>query len=88
MSYRESDLKKRTVPKIRRLAIIGEAMSQLKKYLSKKYPKIAWKKIVGLRNVVIHEYFAVKIERIWKLVKKDIPKFEVQIKEIRKDLKE
>jgi len=73
---------------IRRLAIIGEAANHLQKNFSQKYPKIPWKRIVGLRNLVIHEYFAVKLERIWKLIKRDVPKLKKQIEEIGNGLAE
>ena len=48
---------------IRNLEIIGEATKKLPKRLSKKYPDIEWKKMAGMRDVLIHDYFGVDIER-------------------------
>ncbi len=69
---------------IRRLEIIGEAVKHVPKSIRSKFPKIPWKEIGGLRDVLTHEYFGVNITRVWKTVEKDIPKLE---KEIRKMLK-
>lgn len=67
----------------RRLEIIGEAVKNLPISFRNKHPKIAWKKIAGLRDVLIHEYFGVDIDLVWKIVHKDIPKLKKQIEEIR-----
>lgn len=67
---------------VRRLEIIGEAVKNLPISFRKKYPKIAWKKIAGMRDVLIHEYFGVNIHLVWKVVNKDIPKLKKQISEL------
>ncbi len=65
---------------VRRLEIIGEAVRNLPDPFRKKHPKIPWKKIAGLRDILIHEYFGVDMELVWKISKKDIPKLKKQIK--------
>jgi hypothetical protein len=39
----------------------------------RRYPQIPWKKIVGMRNVVIHGYFGVDTEVIWRTIQDDLP---------------
>ena len=58
---------------LRRLEIIGEAVKHIPKDLKKLHPDVPWKEIAGLRDVLIHEYFGVKPDRIWKVVSQDIP---------------
>lgn len=64
---------------IRRLEIIGEAARNMPDSYRKKHQRIPWKKIAGLRDVLIHEYFGVDMELIWKITDKDIPKLKKQI---------
>lgn len=57
----------------RSLEIIGEAAKQIPKEIRKKYPQIRWKSVVGIRNKLIHEYFGVDYQVIWKTIKEKIP---------------
>jgi len=58
---------------LRRLAIIGEAVKQLPKDLMDKHKQIPWKQIAGARDIFVHEYFGVGVERVWKTVQEDLP---------------
>lgn len=64
---------------LRRLEIIGEAVKNIDESVRDKYPDIPWKKIAGMRDVVIHEYFGVSLKRIWNVVKKDLPDLKQKI---------
>jgi uncharacterized protein with HEPN domain len=64
---------------LRRLEIIGEAVRSLPDSFRKKHSKVPWKKIAGLRDVLIHEYFGVDMELVWKIANNDIPKLKKQI---------
>jgi len=71
---------------IRALEVIGEAVKNIPDDVKKEYPEIPWKKIAGMRDKVIHEYFGVKLERVWEAIRKDIlylkPLFEKILKEL------
>jgi len=67
---------------VRRLEIIGEAVKNIGKHFKEKYPVIEWKEIAGLRDVLAHEYFGVRLDRIWDIVVKDLPKLKDKIKAI------
>lgn len=58
---------------LRRLTIIGEAVKHLPKDLREKHKQIPWKQIVGARDIFVHEYFGVGMERVWKTIKEDLP---------------
>jgi uncharacterized protein with HEPN domain len=64
---------------VRRLEIIGEAVKNVDDGFKNKHPQIPWKKIAGMRDVVAHEYFGVKLDRVWDVVKEDLPRLKQQI---------
>ena len=64
---------------IRRLEIIGEAVKNVDDDFRNKYPQIPWKKVAGMRDIIAHEYFGVKLERVWDVVRKDLPHIKQQM---------
>ena len=56
----------------RRLETIGEAAKHLPDDFRLRYPDVPWKQIAGLRDVLIHEYFNVRIMRVWYVVVNDL----------------
>lgn len=58
---------------IRSLEVIGEATKNLPKSIQDKDPSIQWKKMAGMRDKIIHEYFGVNYETVWKTAKKILP---------------
>ncbi len=68
---------------LRRLEVIGEAVKNLPKSFTKKYPRIPWRKIAGFRDVLIHAYFGVSVERVWNIIKKDLPSLKKEILKIK-----
>jgi len=72
---------------IRRLEIIGEAIKNIPDLIRKKYPEIPWRDIAGFRDVVTHVYFGVVLDRVWEIIKQDLPELKQKMLEIRKDLR-
>jgi uncharacterized protein with HEPN domain len=54
---------------VRNLEIIGEAARNLPETLQNKTNEIEWRKIMGLRNILVHEYFGVSTPIIWDIVR-------------------
>lgn len=67
---------------IRNLEVIGEATKKIPKEIRDKYPSIEWKKICGLRDMLIHEYFGIDIVIIWDITQSKLPLLEARIKTI------
>ena len=67
---------------IRRFEIIGEAVKNLPESLKTKHPDIPWRRIAGMRDVLIHEYFDVDLLLTWKVVKHDLPSIKKKLTEI------
>ena len=64
---------------IRSLEVIGEATKNLPKSVRDRDSSIPWKKMAGMRDKMIHEYFGVNYEIIWKAVKKVLPELKEKI---------
>ena len=73
---------------LRRLEIIGEAVKHVPQDIRDKYPEIPWKKVAGMRDVLIHAYFGVNVKRVWEVVRKDISDLKNNITKVKEDLEE
>ena len=67
---------------VRNLEIIGEAAKNISDEFKKKNKNIRWKKIAGMRDKLIHEYFGVNWDIVWDVVKLNLPELERQIEQM------
>ena len=65
---------------MRNLEIIGEACKHVPPEVRTQHPSVDWRRIAGLRDVVIHEYFGVDIEIVWDVVTREVPALLEQLK--------
>ena len=66
----------------KQLEIIGEAANHLSEHFKKLYKEIQWEEIIGLRNILIHEYFGIDTKIIWDVIKVDLPEVKSRIKDM------
>ncbi len=71
VQFAENDLIKSAV--VKKFEIIGEAAKQLSDDFRAKHSKIPWKDIVGMRNVLIHDYMGIDYESVWNTIEQYIP---------------
>ena len=75
-----------------KLVAIGESIKSLDKVTNRellsRYPQIQWKQAMGMRDIIVHHYFDVDAEQIFKTLKEDIPLLLSVLSDIKKDLKE
>lgn len=67
---------------IREFQVLGEAARQISEATQAKHSNIAWHKIAGMRNRMIHEYFDVRLDIVWDAVQYDIPTLISQLEAI------
>jgi uncharacterized protein with HEPN domain len=72
---------------IRNLEVIGEASTNIPEDIRKKYPAIPWKRMIGLRNIVIHGYFGIDLGIIWEIITRNLPETKPLIVEMLKKSK-
>lgn len=73
---------------IRNFEIIGEAASRVSEEFKSDHPEIEWRRIIGFRNRIIHEYFGINNEQVWKIKEENIPVLINFIKQAIEELKD
>lgn len=64
------------------LLVIGEAARALSPEVQAQLPGIEWRRIVGLRNILTHEYYKVDLDVIWGILRRHLPELKNQITEV------
>jgi uncharacterized protein with HEPN domain len=74
MDYEIFSLDKKTINAvIRSLEVMGEAAVKIPQDIRERFAEIPWKRMAGMRNKLIHEYFGVDIELVWEVCKNEVP---------------
>lgn len=68
------------------LQILGEAASKLSPEIRAQYPDVPWTQIVGMRNILVHDYFGIDLQVVWSVIERDLPQLKPQIMAILYDL--
>jgi len=71
---------------MRNLEIIGEATKKISKEIRDDYNEVEWKKIAGLRDILIHAYSGIDFDIIWDIVKNKLPILKSSINKIIKTI--
>jgi uncharacterized protein with HEPN domain len=58
---------------LHQLMVLGEAASNLTSEFERNHPSIPWRSIGDFRNVLIHQYFGIRWERVWDVLTNRIP---------------
>ena len=58
---------------VRNLEVIGEAARHVPEEARAQFPEVPWADMADMRNVLIHEYFGVDLQILWKTVSVDLP---------------
>lgn len=67
---------------IKQLEIVGEACNHVDSVTMDEFPDVQWRKIIGLRNLLIHEYFGIDVLLVWDIIQHDLPELKRQLSRI------
>jgi len=66
---------------IRNLQTLAESTQRLSDRLKEEHPEIEWYKIAGFRNILVHDYLGVDVERVWNIVQAELPALKAAVHE-------
>ena len=69
---------------LRNLQILAESTTHLSDSLLLHQPQIEWKRIRGFRNIIVHDYLGIDLERVWPIIVHELP----VLKDVVKDMLE
>jgi len=70
------------------LEIVGEATKHLSRELRRSHEEVPWRRVAGLRDVLIHDYLSVDVQQLWNIVERGLPPLEQRISGMLKALQE
>ncbi len=57
---------------LRELQTLAESTERLSEELKSRHPQIPWRNIAGFRNILVHGYLGIKLDRVWEIIKGDL----------------
>jgi len=73
---------------LRELQTLAESTQHLSMMLKDSHPEVGWDGIAGFRNVLVHDYLGINLDRVWQIIENDLPAFRAAIKSIHEELKD
>ena len=67
---------------VRNFEVIGEATKNLSEKTKSQRPEIPWRRVAGLRDVLIHEYMGVNLEDVWRVIQSELPALRAAVEEL------
>lgn len=71
---------------LRNLQTPAESTQRLSPGLKAAHPEVEWHEIAGFRNILVHDYLGINLQRIWEIVFLDLPGLKMQMESIREGL--
>jgi uncharacterized protein with HEPN domain len=73
---------------IKQIEIIGEAANLITVQTREQFSDVEWRQIIGMRHVLVHEYFGIDCRLIWQVISDDLPKLKPKVEEILEALRD
>ena len=64
---------------VQKLAIIGEAAARVSEALKTRYPQVPWPQIIAFRNILVHAYFGIDWDVVWRAARNRCPILREQV---------
>jgi len=70
---------------LRELQTLAESTQRLSNSMKNRHSEIPWSNIAGFRNVLVHDYLGINLERVWEIMERDLPPLQAAIKVMRRE---
>jgi uncharacterized protein with HEPN domain len=70
---------------LRNLQTLAESTQRIGDRLRDLHPEVDWRAIAGFRNVLVHDYLGINLERVWEIVSVHLPVLRSQMEAIRQE---
>ena len=64
---------------IRNLQVMAESCQRLSEESKASQAQIDWRKMAGFRNIAVHDYLGIELDRVWQIIEKDLPALKAAI---------
>lgn len=71
---------------IRNFEVMGEIVKRLSQELKQNHPEVPWRQIAGFRDILIHEYLGIDLQRVWNVIEQNLSDLKAQIQLIVQEL--
>ncbi|MEW6743278.1 MAG: DUF86 domain-containing protein [Planctomycetota bacterium] len=71
---------------LRELQTLSESAQRLSAGIRDAHPEVDWKSVIGFRNVLVHDYLGIKLDRVWEIVERDLPVLRSSIETMKREL--
>jgi uncharacterized protein with HEPN domain len=71
---------------VRHLQIVGEAARAMPQEVRERAPNIPWSKIIGMRHILVHDYFRIDTEIVWDVLEQDLPRLKQSLQALLNEL--
>jgi uncharacterized protein with HEPN domain len=72
---------------IRKLQELSESIKRLRAIVGDRYPEVPWREVIAFRDVIVHDYLGLNLERIWDIATIHVPVLKPHIARIATDLR-
>jgi len=69
---------------LRNLQTMAESTQRISNDTRTRYPGVEWQRIAAFRNVLVHDYLGIDMERIWQITQRDVPELKAVVRRILK----
>lgn len=67
---------------VKQIEIIGEAANFITPETKALFSELEWKQIIGMRHILVHEYFGVDFDLIWQVIINDLPILKTKVERV------